>query len=72
MKLAPVTEWFIRSGPRLKVVETGITRERLAVCVRKGNTLLGDAINTAQTILSEDGTVSLLIKQWLGTAAMQS
>jgi len=72
MKLAPVTEWYIRSRPRLKVIETRITHERLAVCVRKGNTVLRDAINTAQTILSEDGTVSLLIKQWLGTAAMQS
>ncbi len=72
MKLAPVTEWFIRSRPRLKVVETGITRERLGVCVRKGNTVLRDAINSAQTILSEDGTVSELIRQWLGTAAMQS
>ena len=69
MKLAPVTEWFIRSRPRLKVVETGITCERLAVCVRKGNTMLRDAINTAQTVLVEDGTVAALIKQWLGTAA---
>ncbi len=72
MKLAPVTEWFIRNRPRLKVVETGITRERLAVCVRKGNTMLRDAINTAQTMLVEDGTVSALIKRWLGTAATAS
>ena len=35
MKLAPVTEWFVRDRPKLKVVETGITRERLGICVRK-------------------------------------
>ncbi len=29
MKLAPVTQWFVRDRPKLKVVETGITRERL-------------------------------------------
>jgi polar amino acid transport system substrate-binding protein len=32
MKLAPVTQWFVRERPRLMVVETGITRERLGVC----------------------------------------
>jgi polar amino acid transport system substrate-binding protein len=40
MKLAPVTNWLVRDRPQLKVVETGITRERLAVCVRRGNTVL--------------------------------
>ena len=40
MKLAPVTEWFVRDRPKLAVVETGITRERLGICVRKGNTAL--------------------------------
>ena len=69
MKLAPVTEWLIRSRPRLKVVETGITRERLGVCVRKGNTVLRDEINTAQAELSKDGTLAALIRRWLGAAA---
>jgi polar amino acid transport system substrate-binding protein len=69
MKLAPVTEWFVRDRPKLKVVEVGITRERLGVCVRKGNTALRDAIGRAQAALMADGTVAALIKQWLGTGA---
>jgi len=38
MKLAPVTAWFVRDRPKLKVVETAITVERLGICVRNGNT----------------------------------
>jgi polar amino acid transport system substrate-binding protein len=69
MKLAPVTEWFVRNRPKLKVVETGITRERLGICVRKGNTLLRDAISEAQAALMADGTLPALVKQWLGSGA---
>ena len=68
MKLAPVTEWFVRDRPRLKVVETGITREHLGVCVRKGNTMLRDAISNAQSALMKDGTLPALAKEWLGSA----
>jgi ABC-type amino acid transport substrate-binding protein len=67
MKLAPVTEWFVRDRPRLRVVETGITRERLGICVRKGNTMLRDAIDKAQSMLMRDGTLPALAKQWLGS-----
>ncbi|HEY1856848.1 ABC transporter substrate-binding protein [Acidocella sp.] len=70
MKLAPVTEWFVRDRHRLRVVETGITRERLGVCVRKGNIALREAIDNAQAALVQDGTLSTLIGQWLGTEAM--
>ena len=69
MKLAPVTAWFVRDRPRLKVVETGITVERLGICVRRGDTALRDAINTAQAALAADGTLAALVKQWLGAAA---
>ncbi len=69
MKLAPVTEWFVRNRPKLKVVETGITRERLGICVRKGNTSLRDAIGEAQAALMTDGTLPALVKQWLGNGA---
>jgi len=69
MKLAPVTAWFVRDRPKLAVVETGITRERLGISVKKGNTALRDAIDTAQAALMADGTVPALIKQWLGTGA---
>jgi polar amino acid transport system substrate-binding protein len=69
MKLAPVTAWFVRDRPKLKVVETGITRELLGICVRKGNTALADAIGEAQAALMADGTLPGLIEQWLGLGA---
>ena len=69
MKLGPVTAWFVRERPRLRVVETGITVEPLGVCVRKGDVALRDAINTAQAELAADGTLGRLISQWLGAGA---
>ena len=69
MKLAPVTHWFVRDRPRLAVVQTGITRELLGVCVRKGDTALRDAIDAAQAALARDGTLAALIRQWLGEGA---
>jgi polar amino acid transport system substrate-binding protein len=69
MKLAPVTAWFVRDRPRLKVVETGITRERLGICVRKGDTVLRTAIDNAQANLVREGMLPALINEWLGTAA---
>jgi ABC-type amino acid transport substrate-binding protein len=69
MKLAPVTAWFVRDRPKLKVVQTGITRELLGICVRKGDSALADAIGKAQAALIADGTVAGLIKQWLGAGA---
>lgn len=69
MKLAPVTHWFIRNRPALSVVQTGITRERLGICVRKGNATLLQAINEAQIGLTKDGTLPALIAKWLGNAA---
>jgi polar amino acid transport system substrate-binding protein len=69
MKLAPVTAWFVRDRPKLKVVQTGITRELLGICVRNGNTALRDAITRAQAELVQDGTLPALIRQWLGTGA---
>jgi polar amino acid transport system substrate-binding protein len=69
MKLAPVTTWFVRDRPKLKVVQTGITRELLGICVRKGDSALADAIGKAQAALTADGTIPGLIKQWLGAGA---
>jgi polar amino acid transport system substrate-binding protein len=72
MKLAPVTAWFVRDRPKLKVVETGITVEHLGICVRKGNKLLHNAISAAQAALVADGTLEALIKRWLGSSAILS
>ena len=69
MKLAPVTEWFVRGRPKLRVVETGITREYLGICVRRGNTALRDAIGDAQMVLLKNGMLSALTTQWLGKGA---
>jgi ABC-type amino acid transport substrate-binding protein len=69
MKLAPVTAWFVRDRPKLKVVQVGITTERLGICVRKGNATLRDAIAKAQAQLRADGTLAALVKEWLGDGA---
>jgi polar amino acid transport system substrate-binding protein len=69
MKLAPVTEWYIRGRPKLSVVETGITHEHLGVCVRKGNRPLRRAISEAQAALMREGKVAALTQQWLGNGA---
>jgi polar amino acid transport system substrate-binding protein len=69
MKLAPVTAWFVRDRPKLNVVETGITVERLGICVRRGNTQLHNAIRKAQAALVADGTLAALVKRWLGVGA---
>jgi ABC-type amino acid transport substrate-binding protein len=69
MKLAPVAHWLVRDLPKLKVVQTGITREILGACVRKGDTALREAINAAQAKLAKDGTLPALVKQWLGEGA---
>src|SRR5208282_3634908 len=60
MKLAPVTAWLVRDRPRLKVVETGIIREVLGICVRRGDDELRNAFNKAQRALLEDGTLPRL------------
>jgi polar amino acid transport system substrate-binding protein len=69
MKLAPVTAWLVRTWPRLRVVETGITREWLGVAVRRGDHDLCNAINAAQRALLRDGTLPSLVAQWLGAGA---
>ena len=68
MKLAPVTAWLVRDRPRLKVVETGITREVLGICVRRRDDALRGAINESQRALLEDGTLPRLVTKGLGPA----
>lgn len=69
MKLAPVMHWLTRDRPKLKVVQTGITRELLGVCVRKGDAELRDAIDDAQQALRDNGTLERLVERWLGRGA---
>jgi polar amino acid transport system substrate-binding protein len=69
MKLVPVTAWFVRDRPNLKVVQVGITTERLGICVRKGDADLRAAIDKAQAKLTADGTLAALVAEWLGAGA---
>ena len=61
--------WFVRDRRKLKVVQVGITTERLGISVRKGNATLRDAIAKAQAELRADGTLAALVKEWLGDGA---
>jgi ABC-type amino acid transport substrate-binding protein len=65
MKLAPVMHWFVRSRPALRVVQEGITREKLGVAVRLGNDALRRAIDDAQARLRERGILGQLARKWL-------
>ena len=67
MKLAPVMHWLVRDRPKLKVVQTGITRELLGISVRKGNAELRDAIDRAQQALRADGTLPAPCRQMAGS-----
>ena len=66
MKLEPVTRWLIRDRPALRIVQTGITDERLAVAVRLDNAALADAIDGAQARLAARGILAELGRRWFG------
>jgi ABC-type amino acid transport substrate-binding protein len=65
MKLAPVMRWFTRNRPALRVVQEGITDEKLGVAVRLGNAALRQAIDNAQAKLREKGVFPQLVTKWL-------
>jgi ABC-type amino acid transport substrate-binding protein len=65
MKLAPVMHWLTRNRPHLRVVQEGITDERLGVAVSKDNEPLRRAIDVAQACLRDNGTLPRLVKTWL-------
>jgi ABC-type amino acid transport substrate-binding protein len=64
MKLAPVMRWLIRNRPALRVVQEGITQEKLGVAVRLGNDALRQAIDDAQARLRQRGVLSHLMRKW--------
>jgi polar amino acid transport system substrate-binding protein len=65
MKLAPVMHWLIRNRPALRVVQEGITAEKLGVAVRLGNDALRQAIDAAQVRLRQRGLLGQLTQKWL-------
>ncbi len=69
MKLEPVMRWLIRRRPSLRIVQTGITREALGICVRRGDAALKRAIDAAQLELLSTGALKPVARQWLGDGA---
>jgi polar amino acid transport system substrate-binding protein len=65
MKLAPVMHWLTRNRPALRVVQEGITVEKLGVAVRLGNDALRQAIDEAQARLRQSGVLGKLTRKWL-------
>jgi polar amino acid transport system substrate-binding protein len=65
MKLEPVMRWLTHDRPALRVVQTGITKEFIALAVRSDDTALADEIENAQRALAADGTLDNLGERWL-------
>jgi polar amino acid transport system substrate-binding protein len=65
MKLAPVMHWLIKNRPTLRVVQEGITQERLGIAARLGNDALRQAIDDAQVRLRQRGLLGKLTRKWL-------
>ena len=66
MKLAPVMRWLTRDRPNLKVVQEGITIEKLAISVRPGNAPLRETLDAAQARLAANGTLERISRTWIG------
>ena len=54
-----------RDRPALRVVQTGITDERIGAAVRLDDAELAGAIDAAQRALAGDGTLANLGRRWL-------
>ena len=67
MKLEPVMRWLLREHPALRIAQTRITDELLAVAVSRRDDSLGAAIDGAFDALRADGTLVALGASWLGT-----
>jgi polar amino acid transport system substrate-binding protein len=65
MKLEPVMRWLVQDRPSLRVVQTGITKELIAVAVRTGYEELASKIEGAQRALATRGVLAQLGTRWL-------
>lgn len=71
MKLAPVLTELVKRIPGKAVVQrTGISVERIAIALPRGNQALLAAVNAAQSALESDGTLPRLRRKWLGDARL--
>lgn len=64
MKLAPVLRWLLRDRPALRLVQTGVTDEKLAIAVAPGAAALRDALGAAQARLTASGALADLTRRW--------
>ena len=59
--------WLLRDHPALRIAQTRITDELLAVAVSRRDYFLGAAMDGAFDALRADGTLVVLGASWLGT-----
>ena len=64
MKLAPVLRWLLRDRPDLRIVQTDITEEKLAIAVAPASTALRAALDAAQARMAASGALAALAKHW--------
>ena len=64
MKLVPVLAWLLRDRPALRLVETGITEERIALAAAPGAPI-GAAVAAAQARLEARGAIEEMRRRWL-------
>lgn len=62
MKLRPVLDWLVAERPGLKVVQTGITEERIAIAAAAGD--LAGALAEAQERLETSGRLEEMRRRW--------
>lgn len=66
MKLAPVLTELVEPVADVEVVQRGISREEIAIAVRRGDDVGLRRIADAQAALEVDGTLQTLRRRWLG------
>jgi ABC-type amino acid transport substrate-binding protein len=66
MKLEPVLRWLTHHRPALRVVQTGITTELIALAVPLGDDALAADVERAQRSLAASGELARLGERWLG------
>lgn len=58
---------FVKQNGNIRIIEEEFTLEDYAFCVAKENTQLLEQINTALNRLLENGTVDLIVKNYIGS-----
>jgi polar amino acid transport system substrate-binding protein len=66
MKLAPVLTELVRHVAGVEVVQRGLSREPIAIAVRRGDDETLERITSAQAALEDDGTLQDIRRSWLG------